>query len=292
MIVSKLMGGLGNQMFQYAAAVGLADRLGTNVKIDKSWYEADLGVNTPRHYELDCFALKQTFIDPSRLTLVHELKPSAKTKLYDLTKGRKKPRVLVYKEKSYGFDKDLLSLSDNSLLDGFWQTEKYFSKSRAKILKDFEFIKKQSKKNLEVLNDIQKSNAISLHVRRGDYANDKSTQAFHGLTGLDYYKEAINQLTKKVKDPTFFVFSDDPEWCKQNLKIDFPSTYVSHNKVGSEDMRLMTQCQYHIIANSSFSWWGAWLNPKTDKLVYAPKKWFNDTGMDTKDIIPDKWIIL
>jgi hypothetical protein len=289
MIIAKLMGGLGNQMFQYASAAGLADRLDAQVIIDKSWYEADLDVNTPRSYELDCFALQQKFVDHAQLTLVNEIIPSAKTKLYDLTKGRKKPRVLVYKEDGHGFHKDVLDLPDNTLLDGFWQTEKYFLHARDKILKDFEFVNKQSKKNLEVLNQIKSTNAISLHVRRGDYANDKNTNAFHGLTGLDYYKEAIKRISEQVKVPTFFVFSDDPEWCKQNLKIDFPSTYVSHNKAGSDDMRLMTQCQHHIIANSSFSWWGAWLNQSDQKIIYAPKKWFNDNSMDTKDILPTKW---
>ncbi|MEK7594262.1 MAG: alpha-1,2-fucosyltransferase [Patescibacteria group bacterium] len=292
MIIAKLMGGLGNQMFQYAAAVGIAEKLGTAVAIDKSWFDTAVDVDTPRRYELDGFALQQAFVNPERLTLVSDRNKTAKTKLYDLTKGRIKPRVLVYKESGHGFDSRVLKLQNNTLLDGFWQTEKYFAHARNKLLEDFEFTNPPSSKNQQLLRDISGSNAISLHVRRGDYANNANTNAFHGLTGLDYYKAAVAKIAKQVKDPTFFVFSDDPEWCKQNLKIDFPSTYVSHNKDGIEDMRLMTHCQHHIIANSSFSWWGAWLNPNPDKIVIAPKKWFNDTSMDTKDILPEEWIKL
>ena len=290
MIIAKLMGGLGNQMFQYATAAGLAEKHNTNVVIDNSWFETTTNVETPRHYELNRFALDQNFIDLGQFALVDKLSTSPKTKLYNLIIGRATPRIFVYKEKGHGFDINVLNLPDNTLLEGYWQTEKYFTFCRYKILHDFTFIKGSTKKNQEVLDLIKRTTSVSLHIRRGDYANNEITKAFRGLTGLGYYQEAANKISRKIKNPHFFIFSDEPEWCRQNLKLSFPSTYVSHNVDGSEDMRLMIHCQHHIIANSTFSWWGAWLNPRKDKIVYAPKQWFNDSSMDTKDVLPKNWI--
>lgn len=292
MIVTKIMGGLGNQMFQYAAARGLAEKAGTNVKLDTSWFKNAHLTDAPRHYELGCFALDQSTLSPVRQALLIERSKSLKTKLYDATKGRVKPRLLHIKEASHGFDPSILESGNNVFLDGYWQTQKYFEHIRSIILKDFSFVTEMSKQSKAVLKEIKSTNAISLHVRRGDYAAIAATTAFHGLMGLDYYREAVKQITKKVKNPHFFVFSDDPEWCKKNLVIKFPTTYVSHNTDGAEDMRLMIQCQHHIIANSTFSWWGAWLNPNEKKLVYAPKQWFANADMDSKDVLPDSWIKL
>jgi hypothetical protein len=136
-------------------------------------------------------------------------------------------------------------------------------------------------------------NAISLHVRRGDYANNPKTKATHGLCSLDYYQASVRQMAQKVARPHFFIFSDDMEWVQGNLKIDFPCVFVEHNR-GAEsynDMRLMSLCKHHIIANSSFSWWGAWLNPNMEKIVIAPRKWFaSQTAVP--DLFPAGWIIL
>ena len=135
---------------------------------------------------------------------------------------------------------------------------------------------------------------MSIHIRRGDYVSNKITNLTHGVCGIEYYINAINYISKHVEQPYFFVFSDEPEWARENLKITFPITYINHNTSQNdfEDMRLLSLCKQHIIANSSFSWWGAWLSRNDNKIVIAPKKWFNEYKADTKDLYPDDWIIL
>ncbi len=291
MIVTTLKGGLGNQMFQYASARRLALRHKTKLFMDLSWFYEASQVDTHRFYELDCFKLDQKFKKRPSF-VVAEPDPSLKVRAYKYTKGLVKPRLQPYIEKTHQFDKAVLDLPNNVYLDGYWQNEKYFIDIRDRLLEDFDFKQSPSRKNQLLIEQIGNSNAVSLHVRRGDYAADKATNAFHGLVELDYYQKAIELMSKKLKQPHFFVFSDEPAWCKKNLKLGFPTTYVSGNKSGFEDMRLMTHCAHHITANSSFSWWGAWLNPKADKIVIAPKRWFNDPSMGKAEIVPESWIKL
>jgi hypothetical protein len=144
--------------------------------------------------------------------------------------------------------------------------------------------------NRQYLNEISSVNAISIHVRRGDYVTDGITNAVHGVCGIDYYREAISYMAAKINDPRFYIFSDDMEWTKAHLSTDpYPAIFIDHNNnVGQEDMRLMYSCKHHIIANSSFSWWGAWLNNYPGKTVIAPAQWSNIPGSES--ILPDSWI--
>ena len=138
---------------------------------------------------------------------------------------------------------------------------------------------------------IQSSDAVAIHVRRGDYISNQNTTEFHGICSLDYYHKAIDEIISKVNDPHFFVFSDDPEWTQENLKIDAPTTYVAHNSSDKnyEDLRLMSLCNHFIIANSSFSWWGAWLSRNESKIVIAPSRWFQDIKYNDSDRLPEEW---
>lgn len=292
MIVVKLMGGLGNQMFQYAAGRSLSIKRGTKLFMDLSWFDNVANVDTPRVYELDCFRVNQNFIDSNRYTLIDKYEPNVKTRVYKITKGLRRPYITQLVENGHQFNKSFNESNDNTYLNGFWQSEKYFDTIRPVLLKDFEYKAKPSAKNLTLIKEISGCYSVSLHVRRGDYASNKATNAFHGLTGINYYQAAIKKMAARIKQPVFYVFSDDPEWCKRNLKVNFPTVYVDHNENGSDDLRLMRYCKHNIIANSSFSWWGAWLNPNTDKIVVAPKKWFNDSSIDTSDVIPKEWIKL
>jgi hypothetical protein len=150
-----------------------------------------------------------------------------------------------------------------------------------------------SSRNLELAEEINTVNAVSLHVRRGDYVSNPRTMATNGVCPLSYYDSAIRYICARVDAPHFFVFSDDMDWVRENLNIDHPCRYVDHNcsTESFNDMRLMSMCRHHIIANSSFSWWGAWLNPREDKIVIAPKKWFANSN-DTKDLLPFGWATL
>ncbi len=178
-------------------------------------------------------------------------------------------------------------------LMGYWQSERYFADVAQTIRTDFTFRQPMIGRNHELVEEIGAVNAVSLHVRRGDYANNLRTKATHGVCPLDYYEAAIRYIAERVEAPHYFVFSDDMEWVRANLRIQLPCSYVDHNQ-GAEsynDMRLMSLCKHHIIANSSFSWWGAWLNPCDDKVVVAPKNWFANSN-DTKDLLPFGWATL
>ena len=178
-------------------------------------------------------------------------------------------------------------------LMGYWPSEKYFQTQSSLIRADFTFKQKPSCRNSDLARHLAQVNAVSLHMRRGDYVNNPKTNATHGVCSLDYYQIAIQYVSDRVEQPYFFIFSDDIVWVKNNLKINFPHQVVDHNH-GIEsynDMRLMSLCRHHIVANSTFSWWGAWLNPSPDKIVVAPKRWFAKE-MNTMDLAPQDWRLL
>lgn len=171
-----------------------------------------------------------------------------------------------------GFD----SIGGRCYLLGYWQSEQYFSRFAASIRSDFTFRQPLSGRNAVLAERISACSAVSLHVRRGDYVSDPKNLGKHGVCSLDYYRDAIRAISRQVKDPAFFVFSDDMDWVRNNLDIGAACHFVDHN-TGPEsfnDMRLMSLCRHHVMANSSFSWWGAWLSPFEDKQVIAPKRWF------------------
>ncbi len=160
-------------------------------------------------------------------------------------------------------------------------------------MRDFRFFEPLSGRNREAAEQIQTTNAISVHVRRGDYATNPATQAFHGILPAEYYRAAVREVSQAVRNPHFYVFSDDPDWCRHNLDLGHSTTFVDHNRArGSDDLRLMSLCAHHIIANSSFSWWGAWLNPREEKIVIAPRRWVADSSIDARDVVPARWIQL
>lgn len=184
-------------------------------------------------------------------------------------------------------------VSHNAYLAGYWQSEKYFSDASETIRADFTFRQPLSEQNAEMAERIGQGMSVSLHVRRGDYASNPKTNTAHGLCSLEYYRAAVLHMAEHIERPEFFVFSDDIAWVKANLEIDFPCWYVDHNQ-GTEsynDMRLMSLCRHHIIANSSFSWWGAWLNRDPDKIVVAPRRWFAN-GKRSEDLLPASWVSL
>jgi hypothetical protein len=288
MIYTKLIGGLGNQMFQYAVGRQLAKARGTELTLDVSGYEHQAAGDTPRQYELGNFKHAAKLADAAAL---REIRLATGPSKLDKLLGRR-GSLNVVREAGFPFDAKVLEAPDNSYLIGYWQTEKYFPDVREELLEDFALKHEPDEANAKTAAEIAAVTAVSLHVRRGDYVTNANAAAFHGMTSLEYYREAIKMMASKVKEPHFFVFSDDPDWCRENLKFDLPMTFVTNNSgdKGYEDMRLMKQCRHHIIANSSFSWWGAWLNPRADKIVLAPGRWFNDAAVDTRDIYGQGWV--
>lgn len=277
MIRIQLVGGLGNQMFQYAAARALAEQHATSVVLDLTWFSQPFDSNTtPRFYELNCFDL-----DASVQKFTGTITERLRGKLHSYSH---------YNEPHFHFDPKFHTQPDMTVLAGYFQSEKYFVKYRPQLLEAFAWQQAPAGKNKQLLAQIAADSAsVSIHVRRGDYVANKQAAAFHGAKTLKYYQAGLAYIKKQVSKPTLYVFSDDPDWCRTHLKFAEQTHYISHNTQGSEDMRLMKACRHNIIANSSFSWWGAWLNENPDKLVVGPKAWFAHTQSNTKDVIPAAW---
>lgn len=290
MIITKLIGGLGNQMFQYAAGRRTALANNTELKLDLTGYDHQIGI-TPRSYMLDIFPIHATIATKKEVGLFKTNSKSIIQRYWQQQKLSYFRRHYI-RQKTTGFTHDFLTIPDNSYLDGYWGSEKYFFDIGDVIRKDFTLKNTPDKENRELLKRISACNSVSIHVRRSDYVKDKKTHDFHGVCGLDYYKKAISFITKRVSDPHFFVFSDDPDWCKINLRLQYSIIFVSHNLGNKdyEDMRLMSACKHNVIANSSFSWWGAWLNKNANKIVIAPQKWFTDKLISAQDLIPKLWL--
>ena len=183
-------------------------------------------------------------------------------------------------------------MPEGSYVRGFWQSELYFKSIEELIRKDFTFASEPTGSNKELAKAIATQQAVSLHIRRGDYVNIQSTNEYHGTCSIEYYQKAIEYILSNLSDPVFYIFSDDLPWVKANLDVSAPHIFAEGNDATTnfEDLRLMSLCKHHIIANSSFSWWGAWLNPSKTKIVIAPKRWMNDPEFDSKDLIPKNWI--
>lgn len=293
MIIVKLQGGLGNQMFQYAIGRKLSLLNKTKLKLDLNFLldRTPRSNFTYRDYNLNIFNLKLDFATQDEIKpFINYLDSKIKRKIYAYLFLGKNNKYIS--EKQFTCDPSIFKLTGNIYLDGYWQTEKYFADIKDILYREFTIKYPQDIISREISNRIESTQSVSIHIRRADYVQNQVTYNIHGICDLDYYYNCINSLLDKIQNPHFFIFSDDPQWVKENLKLDYPMTFVDHNDASKnyEDLRLMSQCQHNIIANSTFSWWGAWLNQNPNKIVYVPPKWFSDQTRDTKDIIPETWI--
>lgn len=293
MVIVKLKGGLGNQMFQYAAARGLA---GTgSVLADKSF----LGIDkistdnfTARNYALNVFPFIKIKAAADLLLRIL-LNPS---KRYVLARKLFFSQFKVVQQNENELVTNFFTPSASIYLDGYFQSEKYFTSAREKLLKEFTF-PEPDEKNKEMAGRISLyQNPVSIHIRRGDYLKP-AVKGYHGLLTEQYYKSAIAELEKEVTDPFYFIFSDDPGWCNLNIlsgKNNSLIVEINDAETAWQDMYLMTLCKHHILANSSFSWWGAWLSTNKDQVNIAPAKWFNSevVNFDIHNVIPSSWRII
>lgn len=296
MIIVSLTGGLGNQLFQYAAARSLAAHHKTDMYLDLSFYTpSDLLLNTtPREYKLGYFNTINSF--PSDEDVVHlSLNPFTNTPKGFLYRVLRKLHLyqssLVWERDFTRFDRSFFSTPCDAYLRGYWANEKYFYSIEDVIRKEFTPKFVPNEKSIQIAEKMSETTSVSIHVRRGDYVTSSSAKTLFYALSSEYYVNAINYLTRRLSSIHIFVFSDDPIWVKTNLKFDFPATYISHNGIERdyEDLWLMSQCKYHIIANSTFSWWGAWLSLFPDKIVIAPKAWYSPQTRLTLEL-PSSWI--
>ncbi len=292
MIIVRLEGGLGNQMFQYALGRKLSLKNKTELKFDIS----ALGPAT-REFQLNIFnsqfpiASEQDIdnVKNSNLSFVELLKYRIQRKI-NIPYFRKSD---LFETTLFKFDSNILKAGKNAYLTGYWQSHKYFEKIRKTLLKDFQPKEIPTSSIYNYLNTLSSESSVSIHIRRGDYVNNAETNTLHGTCSVEYYNSAIDYISSKIHTPVFYIFSDDMDWVKSNFIIKHKFIYVTETPVGKDyfEMCLMSYCKHNIIANSSFSWWAAWLNQNPDKIVVAPKKWMN-TSINTNDLIPANWIRL
>lgn len=290
MIIVKLSGGLGNQMFQYAYGRSLAQRIGTELKLDLSHFRIQ-PVNNKNHvfrnYDLDILNVQETFATEAEVfALSRRFKNGFLEKAWNKIFGKKKTYLL---EPHFHFSPVAYNAPDNIYVDGYWQTEKYFSEIEGIIRTEFSFKNEMGATAKELFEKIKQTNSVCINVRRGDFV----TNSFHGSYGVDYFQKANEIIDNKLSNYTYFIFSDEIEWCEENLKFDAPTVFVSHKLAGNkfqDYLRLMAACKNFIIPNSSFAWWAVWLNQNNDKIVIAPKEWFSDSSINTNDLVPSDWI--
>lgn len=293
MIYVKLMGGLGNQMFQYAIGRKLAVLHDTTLVLDTSFLESKQLNCTARKYELNQLSIVASTATTQEICF-SQYSEIGGVGLW-LAKLKKRLGIELdipnlIKERGFPYNENILSVKDNCYLHGYWQSEKYFLDIREQLVSEFQPNAPLSGKNKLVADQMIGCEAVSVHIRRGDYLSDSKTAEVHGHCSIDYYQHAFDIIKDSVVNPHFYFFSDDIDWVKNNFKINGDATYIDHNSdCGYEDIRLMSMCRHHIVANSSFSWWGAWLGKNPEKIVLAPGKWFKTNDLDTRDLLPVNW---
>ncbi len=355
MIVARIMGGLGNQMFQYAAARRLALARHTELRLDVEYFAAQ----SKRQFALDGWRIRGAVATPRELSFFLPRKKGQRVVNLLRARWRGEPTPAILREQHFHFQPEVLSAPDNTYLDGYWQSEKYFAEIADTLREEFMPAVPLSPRAAALAAEIAARDSISVHVRRGDYVQEAGIREIHGVCPLEYYQESVRRLaealsrdgaagdlgstgvppvpagvspggprgaathalvnaTRRVDDsagrragqagrlcypswgnaptesfdPHCYVFSDDPSWVEDNLQLDVPCTFVAPESAGGEvvDLHLMSRCRHHVIANSSFSWWAAWLNPSPHKRVLAPAHWFAQAaGRDTRDLLPPAW---
>ena len=197
-------------------------------------------------------------------------------------------------ERHYNVDPVILNFRVTKMvyLDGYWQSEKYFNDIEDIIHKEFTVKYKLNEQDKSLVDKILNCESVSLHVRRGDNVTHPGSIKVHGICSMTYYKAAVDKMFENIKSPVFFIFSDDSPWIQKYMKLQYPSIYITHNSDDKNynDLRLMSLCKNNIICNSTFSWWGAWLNKNSEKIVIAPKKFYQNSNINLKDLIPQSWI--
>lgn len=293
-IVMRLTGGLGNQLFQYATGRYLALVNHCPLYLDKAIFQT----YALHRYSLQPYRLQATVLDDRIGIRYARILPEKS--LSTQIRGRLDHLFFFWQfmpmflEKSMAFDPAVLQVKPPHYLSGYWQSPHYFESVRERLLDELTVQEPATGLNLEIAQRMSSSDAISLHVRRGDYVTDINANRTHGTCSPAYYQKSLEHLLPQCSQPQVFVFSDDIAWAREHIRLPVPTTYLDHNGPDKnyEDLRLMSLCKHNITANSSFSWWGAWLGRHQDKIVCCPSNWFADPTRSSSDLVPDSWVKL
>jgi hypothetical protein len=296
MILVRLMGGLGNQMFQYAAARAVSIRNKTSLKIDLTLLDINKkrehSVYTHRDLDLEIFNVHLEKASPKEIEYFNgKFYRSLWGKIYNriMLTARKKKLVL---QRSRNFDPSILKLGNDKCMVGSWQSEKYFKDQESSIRKDFTFRVPLLEVSADLVRDMRTSNAVCVNVRRGDYVTSPIYSKTIGALSAIYHNNGIAFFERTLPGARFFVFSDDIEWCRENLHFTLPVTFVGHEHAGKKFgnyLQLMCECKHFLIANSTFSWWSAYLGEKKGSIILAPVQWTRSSEENPADIIPEHW---
>lgn len=283
MIVSCIRGGLGNQMFQYAFGLYLAKRNRTELVLDCSVMSED----PMRTYMLDRWKIDAVMATEDQRRLFPRRYGGRGWS--NLWRGRAPLKCV--RERPFGFQPKYLACGTHVYLVGYWQSEQFFPHLREQLQAHFQPADSISQDSVETARRMERGPSVSLHVRRGDYVLQPHTRKVHGVCPPGYYRACVEALLERFENLHCYVFSDDHPWCKEHLRFPCPMTHVDHNNPAEphEDIWLMTRCRHHVVANSTFSWWGAWLRRDLSGEVYAPGQWFLDARKDSRAIVPTSW---
>lgn len=287
MLTINLKGGLGNQMFQYALGRRLSLERNETLALDTTTlHRAQEVGDVYRPFALDAFRIDAHIITPEE----------AARRKYPyglLSKGLHLFRLKVLRQTYVGWHPELLKQYRCLYFDGYFQSPKYFEDIRQILLKDFSLVKPFNTTTAQIAAYMGETNSVSVHVRRSDYITNHRARNAQGICSLEYYANAVRKIQESITNPVWFIFSDDIQWVKEELSLPGETIYVSGAGISDqEELLLMSTCKHNIIANSSFSWWGAWLNQNPNKMVIAPTPWFDIRKNEHKDLIPEKWILL
>lgn len=299
MILLRIMGGLGNQMFQYAAGKALAERLHQSLYLDLSWFQ-NPGASTPRDFSLSHFkAITDKIATPEEIRFFFPETIWKRIQRRLFIHSILKPKMVFLDETKHSYINRMpkLNKSMNIHMTGYWQSEFYFRDSSTTIRSLFSLEPPTDSKNRELFEKLNSGNHyISLHIRRGDYITNPVAAARLGnICSKEYYQSAINRLLDQIPNAHFIIFSDEPDWVVKNFPLPLHFTVVDWNSQENSyrDLQLMSQCSHHILANSSFSWWGAWLGRNKNKTVIAPARWWQiKNPLRDQFIVPENWIRL
>lgn len=289
-IYSYLQGGLGNQMFQYAIARALSEHYQSSFLLDRSWFDLPQIETTPRPYQLEFLKIQEV----GQNTVGFPKRPKRLKRLLQqfLSFGP----IVYYQGNAFEYDAELLNLDGlgqrDLFLFGYWQAFPYLEPIKMILQQEFKTQQPISAHYQSYLKQIGSSESVMLHIRRGDYVNSPSAAKFHGALTLSYYQQAIEELLLNKPNAHFFIFSDDLPWAKEALPKDLQITFVENAlqaDAAAQELQLMYACKHHIIANSSLSWWGAWLKQDCGGFVFAPNRWISDSSLDLSTLLPAHW---
>ena len=285
-VIFHIQGGLGNQLFQYAAALGMSTRLKMPLILDARGYDP----NSNRQFNLDGFEISGRVLRKNNSS-GHSLTAMANElglRLYKFRKGQ----IL---ENQNDYDDRILSANSTAYFSGYWQNESYFIGVSDILRQHLKFKSKLNVQNSKMLQLIESGPAVAVHVRRGDYLISQENREIYAQLSVSYYARAAKLIADRCRqDLSFYVFSDDPKWAAENIELPGSTMIVDINgeRAAVEDLRLMAACDHNVIANSSFSWWGAWLNANSEKIVVAPKKWYNPKSLSDQYINSPSFVIV